>query len=85
MGFTYSSLPNFLIKETSCSPGTSLTYTKTLESDRDLFPQCLATYLPRVVLQNILNVLDRLLQILKTRVLFVLQLILEFGNELRIA
>lgn len=50
-----------------------------------MFPQCLATYLPRVVLQNILNVLDRLLQILKTGVLFVLQLILEFSNELRIA
>lgn len=41
-----------------------------------------STYLPRVVLQNILDVLNGAIQVLKAGGLLVLELILKLGNKL---
>jgi hypothetical protein len=43
------------------------------------------TYLPGVILKNILDVLDRGFQVLKAGGLLVLKFILEFGSKLSIA
>ena len=80
MADTYSSLPNFLDKTTSSSPGTSLTYKFVLIAE-PLVDKSL-TYLPIGLRKNSLNIPGIGFQIIKTAGLLVAQFILELSNEL---
>jgi hypothetical protein len=80
---TYSSLPNFRLSTISCSPGTSFTCEKGQYVGKVVWLR--PSYLPGTIVEEELDVLDRIVQPLQSSSLLVTEFFLKFRDELNVS